>query len=402
MANTEHNPSWSADQLPEVIPHTDRVEQIPPSGQTSEESRSVLPDLPTSEEIEHEQRDRFFLRDDEWYNVDVSQDYLNFGEPWNKPKYTLSFSGVPFAPIGGIHAVTGQPGHGKTQTFIQFMAAILNNQYGGLRYELGDMVSHPVVLYVDTEQEKDNTIAAKNRVCELIEWDPQQPRDDFFVLMLRETAEAIDRWRKTLKAIYEIRPTVVFIDGLLDVVDDFNSNEECQRLIYKCMQVATHYQCSVWCLVHQNPNTTKLVGHLGSMLERKVTDIFCTSKDFNEKTGEITFTVKQMKARGRDVPKMKFRVLNVGSCGLPEQIDESSIIDNIDEIRKWLQCGQDDIEWPATATQIKNLFKKYGGVGAAEQQQRDLCAARNRRFIIEQPRDEWAPSQKFTKYKLNL
>jgi hypothetical protein len=139
--------------------------------------------------------------------------------------------------------------------------------------------------------------------------------------MLRETTTAQERWQKVLRSIYEKRPTVVFIDGLLDVVNDFNSNEECQRLIYKCMQVASHYGISVWCLVHQNPNTTKLVGHLGSMLERKVTDVFTSKKHIDARTGEVTFTVCQPEARGRDVPKWKFRVLPVGSYGRPEQID---------------------------------------------------------------------------------
>ena len=196
-----------------------------------------------------------FLSADEWFGTDISKDFLDFTEPYQKPHYTLSKDGIPFAPLGGIHAITGQSGHGKTMTFTQFMAAILSGGFGGLRYEQSDSTPKPIVLYIDTEMEKDNTIAVKNRVCELIGRNPQQSYDDFKILMLRETEEAIDRWRKTLQAIYEVHPTVVFIDGLLDLVNDFNKNDECQRKIYECMQIATHYQSSVWCLVHQNPGT---------------------------------------------------------------------------------------------------------------------------------------------------
>ena len=361
-----------------------------------------LPPLATPEELEAERQAQEFLKVDEWYNVDVSKDYLDFTEPYESPQYTLSYNGIAFAPLGGIHALTGQSGHGKTMLFTQLMAAILCGKYGGLQYELSDRVPRPSVLYIDTEMEKCNTIAVKNRVCELVEWNPQQKRDNFTILMLRETTTAKERWQKTLRAIYEKRPTVVFIDGLLDVVEDFNSNEECQRLIYKCMQVATHYNSSVWCLVHQNPNTTKLVGHLGSMLERKVTDVFTSKKDTDEKTGDVTFSVCQAKARGRDVPKWKFRVLPVGSYGRPEQIDESTDFDDIEEIREWLQAGQNLIEWPATVTDIKRIFKECGGVGGSDRQQRDVEAAKNRRFIVEQPREEWATGQKHAKYNLNL
>ena len=365
-----------------------------------------LPDeLPEIEkaEMEAERQAQEFLKGDEWYNVDVSKDYLDFTEPYESPKYTLSFNGIAFAPLGGIHALTGQSGHGKTMLFTQYMAAILSGEYGSMKYELSDSVPRPSVLYIDTEMEKCNTIAVKNRVCELVGINPQQKRDNFTILMLRETTTAQERWQKTLRAIYEKRPTVVFIDGLLDVVNDFNSNEECQRLIYKCMQVASHYQCSVWCLVHQNPgNTTKLVGHLGSMLERKVTDVFCCIKETNEKTGEVTFKVEQKKARGRDVPAWKFRVLPVGSYGRPEQLEESTDFDDIDQIEKWLQDGQNLIEWPATVTDIKRIFKECGGVGSSDRQQRDVEAAKNRRFIVEQPREEWATGQKHAKYNLNL
>lgn len=361
-----------------------------------------LPKLQSADEL-RAQRPPDFLKADEWFDVDISTDYLDFTKPYEKPLKTLSMDGVPFAPLKGIHALTGQSGHGKTMLFSQFMAAILNGEFGGLRYELSDLIRNPKVLYIDTEMEEENTIAVKNRVCQMSNRNPQQSYDDFKILMLRETEEAIDRWRKTLKAIYEVKPTIVFIDGLLDLVSDFNKNDECQRLIYRCMQVASHYGISVWCLVHQNPgNTTKLVGHLGSMLERKVTDVFCCIKETNDKTGEVTFTVKQTKARGRDVPKWKFRVLPVGVYGRPEQIDESTDIEDIDLIHQWLRDGQELIKWPATITEIKRIIKECGGVGSSDRQQRDVEAAKNRRFIIEQPREEWQPGQKHPKFYLNL
>jgi hypothetical protein len=361
-----------------------------------------LPQLQSADELKAQQPPDF-LKADGWFDVDISTDYLDFTKPYEKPLKTLSMDGVPFAPLKGIHALTGQSGHGKTMLFSQFMAAILNGEFGGLRYELSDLIRNPKVLYIDTEMEEENTIAVKNRVCQMSNRNPQQSYDDFKILMLRETEEATDRWRKTLKAIYEVKPTIVFIDGLLDLVSDFNKNDECQRMIYRCMQVASHYGISVWCLVHQSPgNTTTLVGHLGSMLERKVTDVFCCIKETNDKTGEVTFTVKQTKARGRDVPKWKFRILPVGVYGMPEQIDESTDIDDIDLIHQWLRDGQELIKWPATITEIKRIFKECGSVGSSDRQQRDVEAAKNRRFIIEQPREEWQPGQKHPKYYLSL
>ena len=170
------------------------------------------------------------------------------------------------------------------------------------------------------------------------------------------------------------------------------------------MQVASHYGISVWCLVHQNPNTTKLVGHLGSMLERKVTDVFTSKKDTDERTGEVTFTVCQTKARGRDVPKWKFRVLPVGSYGRPEQIISKPIDDEIpiEDIEAWLRADKDNIEQPATLEAYKDIFRQRGHVKANDLLQRLIERARNKRLIIEQDRSEWDKGQKHPKYYFNL
>jgi hypothetical protein len=177
----------------------------------------------------------------------------------------------------------------------------------------------------------------------------------------KKTSSSVNRWRMTLKAIYEYNPTAVFIDGLLDVVADFNDNKECQEIIYKCMQVASHYNISVWCIVHQNPGGEKLVGHLGSFLERKVTDVFQTKKDKNDKTGDVTFTVSQKKARGRDVADWQFRVLPVDSWGRPEQIltaeiqrkGEKSEGDDPEKIKQWINEAANRYEGPMSRGDIK-------------------------------------------------
>ena len=277
----------------------------------SEEINNNIPIIDAAAEAE----ERAFLSGDQWFDLDVEPWRLDFQKQYSAPRYTLSWRGIPFAPLGGIHAITGQAGNGKTMTLAQFMSAILNGEFGALRYELSEEVEHPTVLYIDTEMEEANTIAVKNRVMTMCGRDIRTNYDDFVVIMLREMPEMTDskgnktpasvmRWRATLKAIYQYRPTAVFIDGLLDVVADFNDNKECQEIIYKCMQVASFYGISVWCIVHQNPGGEKLVGHLGSFLERKVTDIFQTKKE--KKDGEATFTVKQLKARGRDVEDWQF------------------------------------------------------------------------------------------------
>ena len=45
-----------------------------------------------------------FLAGDKWYGVDVGPYRLDFSKAYQAPKYTLSWNGIGFAPLGGIHA----------------------------------------------------------------------------------------------------------------------------------------------------------------------------------------------------------------------------------------------------------------------------------------------------------
>lgn len=376
----------------------------------NEENVSNLPPLPTREEVEAMQAAQWaereaelmaqdFLKDDEWFGTPVI--YVDFTKHYTKPNFLLSWNGRPFARCGDVQIISGQAGHGKSMLISQIITAVLNGEYGRLRYELTDSVPNPKVLLIDTEQSENDVIAGKNRVAELCGWGMTEKREDFFIVSLRDTDTPLDRWKATLQAIYEVKPTLIVLDGLLDVVRDFNEQVECAAIIYKCMRTASHYNASMLCVLHQNPFSQKLTGHLGSAAMRKVTDILTVEKD--RTSGEAIFKVSQAKARGhQDIEDWKFRVLPVSLWGMPEQLGETTDIDRIEDIRKWLQDGQNLVEWPATVSDLKRIFKACGGIGSSDRQQRDVEAAKNRRFIIEQPREEWEAKQKHPKYYLNI
>jgi hypothetical protein len=280
------------------------------------------------------------LRQDGWFGTDLSGYWLQDDDKYEQPVWTLSWCGIPFAPLGNIHALTGQSGHGKTMTFSQIIVAILGGAFGNLKCILPDDVKR-TALYIDTEMSKNDTLRVRERIFRLLGWRWGDHHPELKILRLRdvqmpevvkqptpngqgqqrqekaaktglplqEAKIAVMRWKMVLQAIWEIRPTVAVIDGMLDVIRDYNDIEECQEIITKCMQVSSYYNCSVWCLVHQNPGRAdKMAGSLGSILERKVTDILSTVKDKNKETGAVTFTVTQLKARGADVPDWQYYV----------------------------------------------------------------------------------------------
>ena len=288
-----------------------------------------------------------FLKGDEWFDVSVSEDLLDFAKPYRPPRYTMERKGVPFADVGELHIISGKPGNGKTGLMSQLMATVLCGRFGDTvkrdvlhkvkDEETGEEreVEVPtVVLYIDTEQGEDDSIAIKNRVCSLAGIDYCRPNPSFYVLRLRDTEEAKDRWKKILKAIWQIRPTDIFLDGLLDIVKDYNDQVECQPIIRKCMMAATYYDASMWAVLHENPMVDKLVGVLGSITQRKVAEIFTVYKvkqcdlkpnDRRADLPDIYFRVKQNKARGRDVEDWLFRYeTSAGGWGQPVEIVDQS------------------------------------------------------------------------------
>ena len=303
----------------------------------SEENNKIP--LPTDGDAQPKRPD--FLQGDDWFEVKVDDDFLDFDEPYRPPRYTMERDGVPFADVGELHIISGKPGNGKTGLMSQLEAATLGGRFGnticreiGHKMEGQDayMAVPTRILHIDTEQGKDDTIAFKNRVISMSGMDKEQAKEHFFILRLRDTESARDRWRKILKAIYMVKPTDIFLDGMLDIVDDYNDQKECQPIIRKCMMLATHYDASLWAVLHENPLVDKLVGTLGSITQRKVSEIFTVIKvkqadlKENERRSDlpdIYFRVKQVKARGKDVNDWLFQyVTNAGGWGEPKEIEE--------------------------------------------------------------------------------
>ena len=283
-----------------------------------------------------------FLQGDDWFDADISGDFLDFDKPYRPPRYTMEREGVPFADVGEIHIISGKPGNGKTGLMAQLIAATLGGQFGNtIARKVGHKVNgsddfHELptrILYVDTEQGEDDTIGFKNRVISMSGVSKDEAKEHLKILRLRDTELAQDRWRKILKSIWQVQPTDIFLDGMLDIVEDYNDQKECQPIIRKCMMMATHYDTSLWAVLHENPMVDKLVGTLGSITQRKVSEIFTVIKvkqaDLkpNEKRDDlpdIYFKVKQNKARGKDVADWLFQyVTNAGGWGQPVEIEEN-------------------------------------------------------------------------------
>lgn len=254
-----------------------------------------------------------------------------------EPHYLLEYEGTGFSPLGGIQAISGQKKNGKTFVLVQLMAAILGAHservealLHGLRVNENTLMwlgKEPTVLYVDTEMEQLNSAKVLRRVHWLCGWPQDEPNERFRVLWLRQV-EGDDeerayekRYRLIRRAIEWMKPTAVFIDGIRDIIGDFNDNTAASQLVTELMSVATRHSCCIWNVLHANPrmqndDENKMRGHLGTELGNKVSDTFVSVKKKDPGTGRVTFTVKQQDARGKDVDDWTFEVTDDAGSGL--------------------------------------------------------------------------------------
>lgn len=316
----------------------------------------MLPYIPTGEELDAKVLSPYWL--------DPSVDYP-------EPRYLLQYKGVGFSPLGGIQAISGQKKNGKTFVLAQLMAAILGSGTERVEAKLHGLKTvdstvewlgqQPSVLYVDTEMEQLNTAKVLRRVHWLCGWDSNVANDRFRVLWLRQvTAEDEKpafalRYELIKKAIAWMRPTAVFIDGIRDIIGDFNDNEQSSALVTELMTLATQYSCCIWNVLHANPRPTnddegKMRGHLGTELGNKVSDTFVSKKQKTEKG--VTFTVKQIDARGKDVEDWSFEVTDdAGGLGIPR------ILDTVVEVEKKGNAKEYDENWPEIAKALREVIQ---------------------------------------------
>lgn len=246
-----------------------------------------------------------FIEDAEM-EVALKEVTLDASKDYGEPVYTLSREGIGFFPKGDVQAIKAPQKNGKTFLISMLIGTYFKGEYNGLKAE----IPTPKVLYIDTEQHPRNTAKVYRRSCNiggLNEW-VNHPNFKAIHLRGKNTTEA---QKITIYAIKKYRPDICFIDGVVDLVDDFNDNKESKAFVTKLMDISQVYDCAIPCVLHVNPSTKtdsndKMRGHLGTILAQKASDVLCCLKTKESDTAEPTFTISQSDARNKDIRQFAF------------------------------------------------------------------------------------------------
>ena len=305
-------------------------------------------------------------------------EYLDPSRPFTPPDWAMSVRGVPFYAFGDYNYLQGQAGNGKSFTICIYEAVALGAKFGELMY-IGNR-EKPKVLHVDTEQSEGNVQLHMRRVYHLAGWQQGSDHSDQYrVLMLRETPAPRDRWAKVIKACHEFRPDFLFLDGMLDVVDSMNKEEDCNQVISEAGAISSIFKLCMTGICHENPSNPKAkdndgppkpAGHIGSYSQRKGSAGQGTSKMLNGT--DATFRVTPKKVRNKDYEGWGFGVSDtpieidgkIYKIGIPYWIDgaTNSTDDTPDEYQP-IKDAMLALQWNVEGmryTELESALRSYG------------------------------------------
>lgn len=230
------------------------------------------------------------------------------------------------------------------------------------------------VLFCDTEQDVSDTQAVTKRIHRLNEWGLNANNDSFVALNLRDP-DRDTRVATIESAIIDIKPDLVLLDGIVDLVGDFNNIQDSHQAVTTLTRWATKYDCHIVTCLHVNKGTAELRGHLGAFLRQKGELTLLLTKQ----EGLVPYIeVKPIDSRHRPIEDFCFRINNEG---LPELYEaeikqtRSSLLDSI--FSEALQ-GQTSLRHTDLVQKVMELGKVK--IDAAKKR---ITEAKNKGLIIQ-------------------
>lgn len=217
------------------------------------------------------------------FKAEITEDKLKYRNyildlslPTNEPRFMFSISGVPTIPQGELIGIKGRAKMGKSQFEYYLIAVMLSGAYRGNVRPLQDRYK---ILLFDTEQSQVSLKKCCQRALKFAGL-PTDKNDTRFLPFFMRPLSIEERRNVIADAVEAEKPDIVFIDGVRDLLQDFNSLDQSNDLIQWLLSLTAEYGCTIVSVLHQNKSKDdgNMRGHLGTELLNKLTDCFEISK----------------------------------------------------------------------------------------------------------------------------
>ncbi len=238
-------------------------------------------------------------------NTGLEKHIVDMTKSYPPVDFLLQYNGVGCVPKGDLQAMTGKMKNGKSFACSCLEAAMLTGDFMGFEA----LKENIRILHVDTEQSIATIAKRAKTVHSMCDWPIDKNDERYRTISLRDCS---DRLGVIVEAIERFTPDFVLIDGIRDLLGDFNDTKESFVLIDELLGLCSKYGVGIMCVLHENKANEDMRGHLGTELGNKCTEIFKVKLD----KGAGIVSVDQAFCRNEPIEKWAF---SIGEGGVPQQ-----------------------------------------------------------------------------------
>ena len=199
---------------------------------------------------------------------------------YDPPQEQILFTiqGQNIGSIQNYCIISGLPKSGKS-TFTTSIVASAFNTYDIFGMKLQTLPGRNKILYIDTESSEFDFYKHMARIKNVGNFDELPTFFDSFCLR-KESPETI---KLMIKAYLENTPecSIVILDGLLDIVMNYNDEVECRKVVNWIKEITTVNNLLLIGILHTGKNEGKTLGHLGSNTDRWAQSTLSVKKEEN-------------------------------------------------------------------------------------------------------------------------
>lgn len=196
-----------------------------------------------------------------------------------------------------IAVMQGKKKQGKTTGAICFVMALLAGEYNGLKAHQ----ANPVVLWVDAEMGDSETRKRMRLMVDKLGISEKTAYERLKVLSLKTIPKAKYMRLEALEtAIKEVSPDLVVLDGIADMVKDFNQSDECFEVLERLGVIVERTGIALLTMIHENRQDGNAKGHAGAACDQKAYELYAIRKE------EYGSSVEYLDGRGAPCTGFKF------------------------------------------------------------------------------------------------
>lgn len=239
----------------------------------------------------------------------LKESAIRYGDKYDKPepliKYVDGVNEYNYLTRGGLSGVFGKQKSRKTFYLSILMASAIGNTIIGDRlrgYTHG--MNH---LWFDTEQTKYYAAMIPYRITRILNIDKHPDNFELYSIKKYNTEDRIKIIEHKIETTKNLG--LVIIDGVRDIIKNFNDLEEVTDLINLLMKWNDITDCHICLALHINPlkkgDEEKPRGHLGTEIQNKVESSIVIEKNKMDKEMSI---ISPRDFRDKDINKFGLRV----------------------------------------------------------------------------------------------